>query len=371
MAPYVTLIEGLAPFVGSTAGLYPVQAEAACAQLRAGTGGSGILGWLDLPVKVAGTLKLYAQRRQKFGPGKVLVVVSGVLGARAAGRPDRRVYHRFRPRPLCRPQPQQHLPRPASGLFGRQGLLRQRHIQVGDNHRAGHCLPPVAGAAGEKVRPGRRPPADIRHHRRRPGRPARNGGAGGVRFLRNSCRYRGEVFGAHSCGAAAHGGGGAGHSPAGAGRAQGYGELQVQARGQSCYRYAALRNILLRKGKLVELLAICEPCLHTFGEWWKQLFGESEGKDGKGLFPASVVFPPTSFPGPIHPGRGPGYCLKRCCIKETSRQVTIPHLEDDLDQLNYLAGKSMEFVNSCAFRGTLIPCPGRDAQPSCWSCRNW
>ena len=71
-----------------------------------------------------------------------------------------------------------------------------------------------------------------------------------------------------------------------------------------CYKYVAARNALYNKGKNVEILANFEPSLHYFGEWWKQLYGESEGKDGKGIFPTSVSFSTrSSFNGTVHTRR--------------------------------------------------------------------
>ena len=121
-----------------------------------------------------------------------------------------------------------------------------------------------------------------------------------------------------------------------------------------CYQYAAVRNILYRKGKTVELLVTYEPGLHSFSEWWKQLFGESEGKDGKGLFPGGAIFPTDlrSLGQYIQDGSDLLFetVLK---VKKPRRKIAIPRQKEDLDQLNYLAGRDMEFVNDCAFRGTL------------------
>lgn len=121
-----------------------------------------------------------------------------------------------------------------------------------------------------------------------------------------------------------------------------------------CYQYAALRNILLRKGRLVELLVAYKPGLQTFGEWWKQLFGESEGKDGKGIFPASAIFSTDlhSLGQYIQDGAN---ILFETVLKVAAprRELLIPSQQEDLDQLNYLAGKSMDYVNTCAFQGTL------------------
>jgi glucose-6-phosphate isomerase len=121
-----------------------------------------------------------------------------------------------------------------------------------------------------------------------------------------------------------------------------------------CYQYAAIRNILYRQGKAVELLVSYEPGLHYFCEWWKQLFGESEGKEGKGIFPAAAIFSTDlhSLGQYIQEGTK---LLFETVIKITKprRELQIPWVPEDLDELNYLAGKDMDFVNSCAFQGTL------------------
>ena len=121
-----------------------------------------------------------------------------------------------------------------------------------------------------------------------------------------------------------------------------------------CYQYAAIRNILHNKGKSVELLAAYEPKLRTFAEWWKQLFGESEGKDQKGIFPASAIFSTDLHSLGQFVQDGSKVLFETVLkIEQSEKQAKIPHQEEDLDQLNYLAGKDMEFVNDCAFRGTL------------------
>lgn len=121
------------------------------------------------------------------------------------------------------------------------------------------------------------------------------------------------------------------------------------------YQYAAVRHILYNKGKTIELLANYEPGLQYFSEWWKQLFGESEGKDGKGIFPASVNFSTDlhSLGQYIQEGRRD---LFETVIKvEKARcELTIEVAENDLDGLNYLAGKTVDYVNNKAFEGTLL-----------------
>lgn len=118
-------------------------------------------------------------------------------------------------------------------------------------------------------------------------------------------------------------------------------------------QYAALRNILLRKGKSVEILANYEPSLHQTAEWWKQLYGESEGKDQKGIFPASVDLTTDLHSMGQFIQDGARILFETVLNVETSG-VTIPMEEtaDDLDGLNYLAGKDVDFVNRCAMDGT-------------------
>ncbi len=120
-------------------------------------------------------------------------------------------------------------------------------------------------------------------------------------------------------------------------------------------KYAALRNIMLRKGKSVEILANYEPAVHYVSEWWKQLYGESEGKDQRGIFPASVDLTPD-----LHSMRpfiqdGARIMFETVINVETSREEIIINEEPvDLDGLNYLAGKSVDFVNKSAMNGTIL-----------------
>ncbi len=120
-------------------------------------------------------------------------------------------------------------------------------------------------------------------------------------------------------------------------------------------QYAAVRNILLRKGKSVEVLANYEPALHYIGEWWKQLYGESEGKDQKGIFPAAVDFTTDlhSMGQFIQDGARIMYETVMC-VEESRETITIEEEPVDLDGLNYLAGKTMDFVNKSAMNGTIL-----------------
>lgn len=119
--------------------------------------------------------------------------------------------------------------------------------------------------------------------------------------------------------------------------------------------YAAIRNILLRKGKTIEILVNYEPSLHFVSEWWKQLFGESEGKDQKGIYPASVDFTTDlhSMGQFIQDGQRTMFETV-VNIEKSSEEIIIEEEDVDLDGLNYLAGKSVDFINKSAMRGTLL-----------------
>ena len=119
--------------------------------------------------------------------------------------------------------------------------------------------------------------------------------------------------------------------------------------------YAAIRNILLRKGKAVEILANYEPSLHYVSEWWKQLYGESEGKDQKGIFPASVDLTTDlhSMGQFIQDGSRIMYETV-LNVEESTEEIVIWEEPVDLDGLNYLAGKNVDFVNKSAMNGTML-----------------
>ena len=120
-------------------------------------------------------------------------------------------------------------------------------------------------------------------------------------------------------------------------------------------QYAALRNILLRKGKSVEILANYEPAVHYVSEWWKQLFGESEGKDNKGLFPASCIFSTDLHSMGQFIQDGSRVMFETVINIDTPREeLTIGEEPVDLDGLNYLAGKTVDFVNKSAMNGTIL-----------------
>ena len=120
-------------------------------------------------------------------------------------------------------------------------------------------------------------------------------------------------------------------------------------------KYAALRNILLRKGKVIEILANYEPSAHYVSEWWKQLYGESEGKDQKGIFPASVDLTTDlhSMGQFIQDGSRIMYETVME-LEKPALDITLKEEAKDLDGLNYLAGKTMDFINKNAMRGTQL-----------------
>lgn len=121
------------------------------------------------------------------------------------------------------------------------------------------------------------------------------------------------------------------------------------------YQYAAVRNVLHRKGKSVEILVNYEPGLHYVSEWWKQLYGESEGKDFKGIYPASVDFSTDLHSMGQFIQEGSRIIFETVLqVGEVSEQITIQQDPDDLDGLNFLAGKTLDFVNKKAFEGTLL-----------------
>lgn len=120
-------------------------------------------------------------------------------------------------------------------------------------------------------------------------------------------------------------------------------------------QYAAVRNILLRKGKTVEVLANYEPCLHFVNEWWKQLYGESEGKDGKGIFPAAVDLTTDLHSMGQFIQDGNRILFETVMeIAQSSAEIVINEEPVDLDGLNYLAGQTVDFVNKSAMNGTIL-----------------
>ncbi len=119
--------------------------------------------------------------------------------------------------------------------------------------------------------------------------------------------------------------------------------------------YASIRNILLRKGKHVEIVANYEPSLHYVSEWWKQLFGESEGKDQKGIFPAAVDLTTDLHSMGQFIQDGARIMFETVInVEESPEEVVLKEEEIDTDGMNYLAGKDVDFVNKSAMNGTIL-----------------
>ena len=159
------------------------------------------------------------------------------------------------------------------------------------------------------------------------------------------------------------------------GAAQAMEELARPGADNPAWQYAAARHALYTGGKKVEILAAYEPSFRFFGEWWKQLYGESEGKENKGLFPASVEFTADLHSMGQYIQEGERLMFETVVRFDKSRgSITIPHDPDNVDGLNFLAGKELSFVAEQAMRGTLlahvdggvpnlmVTAPGRDPE---------
>lgn len=134
-----------------------------------------------------------------------------------------------------------------------------------------------------------------------------------------------------------------------------YSECKKPFEDNECYKYVAARNALYRKGKTTEIMVNYEPSLHFITEWWKQLFGESEGKDQKGIFPAGVDFSTDLHSMGQYIQDGLRNIFETVVNVEKSRKtVELIEAPEDLDKLNYLAGKDMDFVNKKAMQGTVL-----------------
>ena len=137
-----------------------------------------------------------------------------------------------------------------------------------------------------------------------------------------------------------------------------YHSLPDEVDTQDFVRYWSLRKCILLptvKGKDIELLVNYEPQLHYVGEWWKQLYGESEGKDNKGIFPAAVDFSTDLHSMGQYIQEGKRILFETVLnVENAKREITIDEVDVDLDGLNYLAGKTVDFVNKKAFQGTLL-----------------
>lgn len=139
-----------------------------------------------------------------------------------------------------------------------------------------------------------------------------------------------------------------------AGAAEAMEKLAVCNENNDCYRWAALRNILLRKGKCIEVLASYEPDFALMNEWYKQLFGESEGKDQKGIFPASVVFTTDLHSmGQFLQDGSRNLFETVVAVKKPRQDMPIPS-GGDFDGLGYLAGQNLSHVNQMAMQGTIL-----------------
>ncbi|WP_346847212.1 glucose-6-phosphate isomerase [uncultured Clostridium sp.] len=122
-----------------------------------------------------------------------------------------------------------------------------------------------------------------------------------------------------------------------------------------CYKYAAARHLLYERGKTTEILVNYEPCLQYFGEWFKQLYGESQGKDGKGIFPASVNFSTDLHSMGQYIQDGMRNIFETIInVEEPQINLSIKEDEENVDGLNFLAGKTIDFVNKRAMEGTVL-----------------
>jgi glucose-6-phosphate isomerase len=131
--------------------------------------------------------------------------------------------------------------------------------------------------------------------------------------------------------------------------------LNTEAAENDALMYAAVRNIMHRKGKAVEVLANYEPFFHYVGEWWKQLYGESEGKDQKGIFPAAVDLTADLHSMGQFIQDGSRVMFETVLeLEEPAHEIVIDKEPVDLDGLNYLAGKKLDFVNKSAMKGTQL-----------------
>jgi glucose-6-phosphate isomerase len=120
-------------------------------------------------------------------------------------------------------------------------------------------------------------------------------------------------------------------------------------------KYAALRNILYRRGKTTEILVGYEPYLLTFNEWWKQLYGESSGKDGKGIYPSSVIFSTDLHSLGQYIQQGQRNLFETVInVLDQGEEFVIPNDEDNVDGLNFISGKTLDYVNKTAMYATLL-----------------
>ena len=131
--------------------------------------------------------------------------------------------------------------------------------------------------------------------------------------------------------------------------------LEAPYKENAALMYAAVRNILLRKGKHVEIVANYEPSLHYVSEWWKQLYGESEGKDQKGIFPAAVDLTTDLHSMGQFIQDGARIMFETVLnVEDSPAEIILGEEEVDTDGMNYLAGKTVDFVNKSAMNGTIL-----------------
>ena len=127
-----------------------------------------------------------------------------------------------------------------------------------------------------------------------------------------------------------------------------------KSNGNSCLKYVAARNLLYKKGYTTEIMAVYESSLRFFAEWWKQLYGESEGKENKGIFPASVVFSADLHSMGQYIQQGLRNIFETVInIEEAPMDISIPDTRSDEDGLGYLAGENMNYVNNIAMQATV------------------
>lgn len=132
-----------------------------------------------------------------------------------------------------------------------------------------------------------------------------------------------------------------------------YGECDIDA--NDCYKYAAIRNILYKSGRKIEMLIGYHSRMHYLLEWWKQLFGESEGKEGKGIFPASAMFSTDLHSLGQYIQDGPKIMFETTInVKNSKNDVSINIDNHNIDNLNYLSGKTVNFVNQKAMEATVF-----------------
>lgn len=139
------------------------------------------------------------------------------------------------------------------------------------------------------------------------------------------------------------------------GAQQAYSDCKRPFAENDCYKYVAVRNALYRKGKTTEIMVNYEPSLHFVTEWWKQLFGESEGKDQKGIFPAGVDFSTDLHSMGQYIQDGMRNIFETVLnVEKCKKSMKMISTSDDLDKLNYLTGRDMDFVNKMAMQGTIL-----------------